>query len=351
MSWEMISWRCIFAGVVAALAVSIILATLGVALGFTVVDPTSNSPFSGLGTTVGIWSVVSIVVSLAVGGFVAGLFSGVRGPEHGFMVWSTVLIAATLFGGVALGSAVRSVGSMIWGVGSGAATVAAGIGQGAGNLAASAVDGLRDGVNLNVDTDEIRGEVASVLRDTGVEELQPEYLANQMREARGDLRGALGRMAVDGATFSQAGDEFIEKQKQRAENITREVDRDSAVAALMRNRDMSRQDAEQAVDGALAVYARAADGAKRALAEAEDRIVDARNHVQSMIAQARVKADEFASAAARSALFAAVALVLGAVICCYAGLYGSRLTGRHSILIEERRGVEIPITRPVDSRL
>ena len=86
------SWRYVFAGVVAALAVSIIMAVLGVALGFTVIEPMSNDPFDGLGMAFGFWSILSVILSLAAGGFVAGRFAGERGCEHGLMVRGLGLI-------------------------------------------------------------------------------------------------------------------------------------------------------------------------------------------------------------------------------------------------------------------
>ncbi|MCD8140080.1 MAG: hypothetical protein LUE17_09950 [Planctomycetaceae bacterium] len=124
MFWALISWQSILAGVITALAISIIMAVLGVALGFTVIKPTSNKPFSGLGTAFGIWSAISVLLSLGAGGFVAGMFSGISGREHGFMVWASALIVATLFSSLAFGSAVRGVNSAMKTVGAGMGSLA-----------------------------------------------------------------------------------------------------------------------------------------------------------------------------------------------------------------------------------
>lgn len=343
MSWHLISWRSIIAGVVAALAVSIVMATLGTALGFSVINPASDSPLAGLGTAIGLWSILSIVVSLAVGGFVAGYFSRARGGEHGFMVWSTVLVVAAAFSGLAVGSAARTVGAVAGGVGSGAAAVAGAVGEGAAGLASVAIDGLRDNVNLDLDANELRGNVAQVLQDTGIPTLQPSYLQGRMADARSDFRSALNQLNLDSGNFQQVMTGFIDKQRERLHGITAGVDRDAAVTALMESRGMSRDEAERAVDNALTAYHTVAARAEQAMNEAQIQIEDARDHLAVMAARAQERADELASFAARSALMAAVALVIGAVVCCLAGMYGSRMTGRDAILIEERRGIEIPL--------
>lgn len=345
MDWQMISWRYIIAGVVVSLAVSILMGTLGVALGFTVVKPTSNSPLSGLGTTFGIWSVVSVLVSLAAGGFVAGLFSATRGAAHGFMVWCTVLLAATAFSGIALGAAVKTMGSVMRGVGSGAASVAGAgaMGDGVSHLASSAVDAIKENVSFDVDTSELRGDVADVLRDSGVKELQPEYLCDQMREARSDLRGAISRLKLDNGNFEQVLNEFMDKQKQRLETITGNVDKDAAVAALMKSRGWERGEAEKAVDNAMAAYNQVVRRAEEAVDQAHAHIDATKAQLQQAVAQARVRMEDMSRSAAKSALAAALALVLGALVCSYAGLYGSRISHRDVLVIEQRRGVEIPI--------
>ncbi len=123
MSWAFISWQSIIAGAVTALAVSIVMGILGVALGFTVVKPSKDEPTSGLGVAFGVWGVISVIVSLAAGGYVAGVFAGTAGAVHGFMVWATVLLAGLFVGGAAISGAVRTIGSAVKTVGSGAASV------------------------------------------------------------------------------------------------------------------------------------------------------------------------------------------------------------------------------------
>lgn len=352
MRWSSISWGSIVAGAVTVVAVSMVMGVLGMALGFTVIDPLSSDPFDGLGMTFGVWSFISLLVSLAAGGFVAGMFAGVRGGEHGFMVWGTSLILGAVISGLALGTAVKAVGSVASGIGSGVATVASGVGEGAVSLAASAADQIQDNVNLDLNFDDMGEDVASVLRDTGVETLQPAYLKGQMREARADFRKALTQMRLDpdlGLNDAMSG--FLDRQSQRLGAITRDIDKDAAVNALMANRGMSREEAEEAVDNAVVVYNRFASGAREAVDDARQELHQAQLFLTDTAQKARVKADEMAGAAARSALWAGLALIAGAVVCCLAGHYGSYYWARDSIVIEETKGVEIPIARTRETRL
>ncbi len=332
-----ISWRAIIAGVVTTIAVSIIMAVLGVALGFSVVSPMSNDPFSGLGTAFGIWSVVSVILSLAAGGFMAGFVGPGRGAEHGFLTWATVLLIAGWMGGQAIGAAASSVGNAVQNVGSAAVDVASGVGSGVASLAGSAVDVIQDQVDeMNVDTDELRGDVAQVLRDTGVATLQPEYLRTQVNEARSDLRNAIRQITLNDEDLDQAIGGFVDRQQARLANITDDIDRDAAVTALMNNRNITRAEAEQLVDNALIAYSNVVDRTRSALETAQMRLQETRAYIADAVRQARIRADEIASGVARSALFAGLALIVGAILASLAGWYGREQAYRrfHDDIIE-----------------
>ncbi len=322
------SWRYVFAGVITAIAVSIIMAVLGVALGFTVIDPMSNDPFDGLGVAFGFWSILSVVLSLAAGGFVAGCYAGERGCEHGFMVWGTVLLVATIFSGLAVGAAVRTVGSAVQAVGSGAAQMVQGVGEGISGLASDAMESIHD--NIDVDGAQLRGNIRSVLRDTGVETLQPEYLRGQVRAARRDLRAALRQLEIDSGNYDQIINGFLEKQKARLDNITQDIDRDTAVTTLMNNRNMTRMEAEEAVDNALMAYNQAKEDVTMALNEAQEQVEAAKVQVQQMADEARIKADEISKKTAASALAAALAMIIGAVLSAWLGHLGAGMATRRN---------------------
>jgi hypothetical protein len=104
-----VSWAAIFAGAVAALAITTILLVLGAGLGLAVM-----SPWHGAGaaaSTVGVWAVIWLVIvqwiSSGIGGFLAGRLRTkwirlhthevfFRDTAHGFLAWAVASIAGTL---------------------------------------------------------------------------------------------------------------------------------------------------------------------------------------------------------------------------------------------------------------
>ena len=321
-SWA--SWSGIFAGAVAAIAISIIMATFGVALGMSVIKPKSDDPAEHLGVAFGGWSFVSMVVSMAFGGFIAGLFSGQRGLEHGFLVWAVVAIVGTCLSGMAIGNAFRAIGTAVKSVGSGAAHAASTLGKGASNAMGSMIDQLRANVDLNVDSDKLTDNIRNTLRDTGVETLQPEYLEQQMREARSDLRNSLHQLTLKPSESEKIIADFLQKEKGRLDSLTKGVNRDAAVKAIMEKRGIPQEEAQTMVDNAISAYDHAVGKAKEALAEARTQVEEAKVQLKEMADHARAKADEFASKAAKAALAAGIAMIVAAVISMGAGACGAR---------------------------
>ncbi|HEY9517519.1 MAG TPA: hypothetical protein VIQ74_17805 [Gemmatimonadaceae bacterium] len=111
-----VSWGAVFAGLVVALALQAVLTLLGTAIGLTALDGATGREF-GIGA--GIWLILSILVSLYVGGLVTGRLAGVLtrgdGALHGVLMWglSTVLGLYLLASGVSslLGGAVQLASS------------------------------------------------------------------------------------------------------------------------------------------------------------------------------------------------------------------------------------------------
>lgn len=108
---RLVGWGPIWAGVVSAVGVQVILALLGTAIGLSVIQAREGDVPQALDMAAGIWWVLSALVALFIGGWVAGLLAAPRsmkhGALHGFFLWCTVtalsaaLLATT--GGVLLG--------------------------------------------------------------------------------------------------------------------------------------------------------------------------------------------------------------------------------------------------------
>src|SRR5580700_908294 len=106
-----VSWAAVVAGAVASLALTLVLLSFGMGIGFTVVSPWANSGVSAttfqIGT--GLYFIVMAMISSAVGGYLAGRLRnrwiGVESTEvvfrdtaHGFLAWALAsVLGAILF--------------------------------------------------------------------------------------------------------------------------------------------------------------------------------------------------------------------------------------------------------------
>ncbi|MCD8140081.1 MAG: hypothetical protein LUE17_09955 [Planctomycetaceae bacterium] len=197
----------------------------------------------------------------------------------------------------------------------------------------------------NIDPEKMNQDVKAVLRDTGIETLQPEYLTDQIQAAKAELREAVHQIRIDTDNYDQIINKFLTDQKARLDTITSAVDHDAAVAAVAKHRGVSQEEAAKEVDNALKVYHKAIAKTDQAIARAQRHYQATREHLHRMSENARLRANEMASTAAKSALAAAVALILGAVICVYAGMYGTRFSTREAVIIEANRGITLPLSR------
>ena len=138
-----ISWGAVIAGAVVALTIGLMLNALGAGVGATTVDAAAHdSPSAAsFGIGAGIWLLISNLIGLAVGGYVAARLSGTAdstdGTLHGFAVWGTTfLISAVLLGNLVSGiasTATNGVSSLLGGAASGAGSAASAVAQQAGS--------------------------------------------------------------------------------------------------------------------------------------------------------------------------------------------------------------------------
>ncbi|QRK13361.1 hypothetical protein JQX13_26995 [Archangium violaceum] len=149
-----VSWSAIFAGTVTALGLWILLYALGLALGLSSINPQDTGSARTSGIFTGIWSLISPLIALFVGGIVAGRGSGVQtkssGGIHGLVMWGLTtlvgfwllsnLVSALAGGLFSMGrTAVQATGSAI----SAGASQGGGLGQVAQSFGIDANDALR----------------------------------------------------------------------------------------------------------------------------------------------------------------------------------------------------------------
>ncbi len=185
-----ISWGAIFAGVVLAIAIQLVLGILGTGIGMSLVNPVEGTTpgATGFGIGAGLYWIVTTVIALGAGGYAAARVAGVHdrfdGLVHGLVVWGVTLIL-TLYlltsavGGI-IGGAFRTVGAVAGAAGSGIGAAAPKVADVAG-----------------IDTSDVRNEAAAYLATTPSdpaqmtpEQAQKEIAMQLPALARGGQQGA-----------------------------------------------------------------------------------------------------------------------------------------------------------------
>ncbi|MFN7116192.1 MAG: hypothetical protein ACK4TA_05295 [Saprospiraceae bacterium] len=293
-----ISWSAVFAGVLVAVVTQILLTLLGLGIGLGTIDPLEESkPLQGLGIGSAIWYIISSLLSLFAGGWVAGrlastprLFDGII---HGVLTWClatllTLYFLTTTIGNV-VGGASRLLGDVLGVAGQGIAAVAPTVGD-------AVKDELKEN---NLDLTDLRREVEQVLRQTEKPALQPDALEQQAEQA-GEQAAATGEQA---AANPQAADENIDNLMsqfiEQGENVANEFDRDAAINVVMNRTGKSRTESARIVDNWISTFE-----------QAQVALVQKREQAE---AKARQVADDTAAAASKGAIFGFIGLLLGMV--------------------------------------
>jgi hypothetical protein len=280
-----VAWGAVFAGATAAAALSLILLILGVGLGLSAVSPWSYNT-SAIGTSTIVWVAFMQLVASGAGGYIAGRLRArwlrthtdevyFRDTAHGLLAWSV----ASLFTAALLTGAVTSIVS---GVANVSATAASPAIASAASTAANTND-----ADANSTTNPTDYFVDMLLRSN-------QSTADVHNAA--DVHNEVSRIFV---TDLQAG------------KLTTE-DRTYLASIVAKRSDLTQGEAEAKVDE---IFARATKA----------------------IEDAKVAADKARKAAAHSALWMFVALLIGAFIASWSATFGGRL--RDDVSIRTTRSV------------
>lgn len=322
------SWGAIIAGAVTVLAVSILLSMLTTSLGLGMVDAQARNPLEGIGAAVGFSSAVAVLISLAAGGFVAGRLAGRAGFTHGFLTWAVSMLVAIMLSVLAISGAAHTTTSAVGSVASAVGSAAGSAGAAAGDAASALASAVDDRLIGEFDFDQTRRDLRSQLRNTQIEALQPENLEPVLQGARDDVTGAARELAFNPGDFDRIAGDLGKKLKERIDSVAGDINRDDVVTGLVNN-GMTREEAGQAADKAMATYARARDAIATRIDQAEQTLAKARQRLDAMEAEARRQADAAASAASGAALWGFLASLLGAAVASFAGLFGMRSRDRY----------------------
>lgn len=308
-----ISWSAIFAGVLIAIVVQLLLSLLGVGIGLGTIDPVEEqNPTAGLGIGSAIWYIVSSLISLFVGGWVAGrlastprLFDGII---HGVLTWCLVTLLTIYFLTTTIGSILGGVGRLVGSVartaGSAVSAAAPGIG-----------DAVKDQLQANgIDTDkldlgDVRDEVNTVLRQTGDPKLNPTTIERKADRAGDQAETAANRAASNPQATGDLASGLFKRLFKQGKSTVDAVDREDAVNVVMKRTGKNRAQAEQTVDNWISTYKQAAVKFEQTKKEAETK--------------ARHIADDAASAASKAAIFGFLGLLIGVVASGYGAKMGT----------------------------
>jgi hypothetical protein len=308
-----ISWSAVFAGVLVAIVTQMLLSLLGLGVGLSTINPvTEQNPTEGLGIGSAIWYIISSLLSLFLGGWVAGrlasaprLFDGVI---HGILTWSLVTLLTIYFLTTAVGNVIGGTGQLLGGLLKTAGSAAASAGPGLGNMVQGQLKA--NGIDMNdLDLNDLKAEANKVLRQTGDPALSPGALERKADRAVNQA----GNTAEKAASNPQAADDMagslFSGLFKQGQSTVAQVDRDDAVNVVMKRTGKSRPEAEKTVDNWISTYKQAAVKFEQTKKEAE--------------IQARHIADDAAGAVAKAALFGFFGLLLGSVAAGYGAKMGT----------------------------
>lgn len=259
-----VSWGAILSGALVAVVVGAMFNILGVAIGASTVDATVPGETPGA-STFGIagaaWFLLSNLLGLACGGYVASRLSGTAddtdGVLHGLSVWAIAfLVSGVLLGNVVAGTA-RGVTSAV-------SSVASGLGSAASSLGSAASEAVPD-VNPQALTDRLQAS----LQGGG----EPGQMTSDQRRA--EIARIVGNRVTGGELEPQARERLAnlaaaefnippEQAQQRVQELEAEATR-VANEAAQQAREAADAAARSAAIGAYWLFATLLLGAAAAV--------------------------------------------------------------------------------------
>jgi len=319
-----LSWGSIFAGVVTFIALFMTFSLIGSAIGFGMVEPTSNNPLDGVGTGLMIWTVVTLILSLFGAGFVSGVTARRVGLVHGFLTWATSMIVTIVMLSYVTIGAFSVVGSLLGNIASAVGSGVENVASGTADVASKAFDEITGNMG-DINTDQLETDVLDVLKDIDVPELQPNYLQDQVSDATSDITDAGKKIATDPNKADEIIDDLSTKLQDRATKISDSVDEDAISNAVAKNTDLNQQEAQEATQNIVNGLQKASDEAQQQIETAQQNLEQAKQDIDQAVKDARKKADEISDATAKASIWGFVAMVLGLVLTSIGGMVGANL--------------------------
>jgi hypothetical protein len=305
-SIKRISWGAVFAGVVIAVVVQLSLSLLGIGIGLSTIDPmTENNPAQGLGMGTAIWYVLSSLIALFAGGWVAGRFTRSHyagdGAIHGVLTWSLVSLITFYLLTTTIGNIIGGAGRLI---GNTLSTV--------GNVAGKGIQAAAPAIGEkleSIDVNNLKNEAKLLLSQTGKAALQPDSLANRVGSAKQNAQNTAGNIASAPQNSDAQIDGMIDQLFSSGNEAGAALDKNAIVNVIMSRTGKSRAEAEQIATNWMATAKQASAKVEQAKEQAEQK--------------AREVAGKAARAASTAAILTFVSLLLGAIVAGFGAKKGS----------------------------
>lgn len=296
-----VSWGAVIAGAVVALAGLIVLGLLGLGIGLWSVEPGGETDtLAGMATGTAIWSVISMLLCLLAGGYVAARMSASWEKQnavlHGVLVWAL----ATIF--------------MIWGATSAISSVfrtAAGalgsLSSGIASMAEKVIPDQMPNFNLpDVEMRDLPPELQNTLREQGV---TAENFKQESREAFRHVVSKQEQARLRDAAINTAQD-IVRSPGDAMSDIESRIDRLVGQGGVISTED--REELFQVLENRLGIteaeveemVARWETKAEQAYANAEEALAEAKR-------KAIDAGDAMTDAAGKAALVTMFGLLLG----------------------------------------
>ncbi|HXM27615.1 MAG TPA: TIGR04086 family membrane protein [Chthoniobacterales bacterium] len=298
-----ISWGAIIGGTIIALVTQITLSLLGIGIGASTIHVQSGQTGSSLGSGSAVWLVLTILISLFAGGYVAGRLAGFptkqEGMLHGLITFGLVTLLSLYFLTTALGAIIGGAGAALGSI----LNVA---GQGIASAAPKVADAAQQKLGeQGIDLSNLQVQADELLRQTGKPQLQPENLQSQAKNAVNQNTSQNTPANPTDQNAASASD-LINKLFSQGKDTLAAVDRDAAINVIVARTGKSREEAGQIVDKWQATY----QEAKNKLEQAKEQAIQ----------KSKEAADAAAKAATQAGLLGALAMVLGAVVAAVGGM-------------------------------
>ena len=308
-----ISWSAVFAGVLVAIVTQMLLSLLGFGIGLGTIDAVEEkNPAAGLGIGSALWYILSSLISLFAGSWVAGrlasaprLFDGIL---HGVLTWCLVTLLTIYFLTTTIGSIIGGTGRLVGGLvktaGKGIAAAAPGIGGAVqSQLKANGVD------MDNLDLSDLKSEANKLLRQTGDPSLNPNRLEQKADRAVDNAGNAAENAASDPGNADDIAGSMFKNLFKEGQATVSQVDRQDAVNVVMKRTGKTEQESQQIVDNWINTYKQAQVKLEQTKKEAE--------------IKARQMADDAASAGSKAAIFGFLGLLIGVVAAGFGAKMGT----------------------------